>query len=290
MAVSPALLSDADRAGVLHISAPRLPEVGDLTMAQLGSIAADPAHPMRQLVDAECAGRPDPRNPGERIRCPQGARFKCMAYFSEVSACDECRAEYLKLIQEEAQRNHWEANCPEDFRDTSTKHPSFPRDIHKSLADWLAGESLFLYGPSGAGKTRVAILLLKRALLNGYTIGFLWPEEMKDAAKSLDRLKRIHWFGRHDVLLMDDALLTGAQDEKIADFMKDLIDYMMRHKRVFIVTSQIGGDDYMEQANKFGNLTKTDKERIEALLRRLRDKCRVVPFAKPEPAAGEVAF
>ena len=276
--------------GIAHLSATQIPEVGGLNLMQLAYLNRHPEHPQRQMVETTCSGRPDPKNPGERIACPTRARFQCMAYFSEVTACDDCRNAYVAGIQLEANRNYWVEVCPEDIRDTDPKHPDFPRAIYGTLKDWLGGESLFLYGPSGAGKTRVAGLLLKRALLRGLRIGFLFPEELKDAAKGFDRLKRIQSFGRHDVLLLDDALLTGAQDEKIADFLKDLLDYMMRHKRRFIVTSQIGGDDYLEQANKFGNLTKTDKERIEALLRRLREKCRVVPFVAPTPATGEQAF
>ena len=124
------------------------------------------------------------------------------------------------------------------------------------------------------------MLLLKRRLIKGDHVGILWPEEMKDAAKSHERLNKLRQITRYKVLLMDDSLLTGAQDEKIADFLKDVVEMAIRNKRTLIFTSQIGGDDYLSQGNKFSNQTKTDAERIRALLRRIRERCRVVPFVE----------
>lgn len=196
-------------------------------------------------------------------------------------------------------RSFWEAACPKDLRESDTKYPGdpargippFPSAIYKDLrATWTFNESLFLYGPSGSGKTKTAALLLKRALLAGKDIGFFWPEELKDAAQSRDRLKILRSLAARDVLLMDDAVLTGAQDEKVSSFLKDLVDMLMREQHHFIITSQIGGEDYEAQADKFGNLTKADKERIAALWRRIREKCRVVPFVQAKPAAGETMF
>jgi DNA replication protein DnaC len=84
-------------------------------------------------------------------------------------------------------------------------------------------------------------------------------------------------WGKYDVLLLDDPL-QGASDARVTDALKDLIAYRQDWKRPNIITSQIGGDDYKEQSAKFGKETKADKEVIEALLRRMRETCRVVPF------------
>ena len=253
------------------------PEVGNLTICELAYLNEHPEHPMREMVDHDCHGRPSDK-PGERIPCPDKARFKCMAYFSELTVCDKCRADWELEQKMKAAKEYWEHICPEDYRDTRTDHPMFPKGIFSTLAQWDGKESLFFYGPSGSCKTRVAMLLLKRRLIKGDHVGILWPEEMKDAAKSHDRLNKLRQITRYKVLLMDDSLLTGAQDEKIADFLKDVVEMAIRNKRTLIFTSQIGGDDYISQGNKYSNQTKTDAERIRALLRRIRERCRVVPF------------
>jgi len=279
-------MSSPDAKGIRHISEVSTgPEVGNLTIAQLAYLNQHPDHPMNAPVWHDCHGRPSKTENGERIPCPTKERFQCMAYFSEMTVCDGCRSSYEKDMKLDQAKKYWESICPEDYRDTDKKHAGFPAGIYATLKDWNGTESLFLYGPSGSGKTRVGILLLKRRLLQGAHVGCLWPEEMKDAAKSHDRLAKLKYFTRYDVLLMDDSLLTGAQDEKIADFLKDCVELAIRQKRTVIFTSQIGGDDYLAQGDKFDNMTKTDSERIKALLRRIRERCRVVPFATATPTS-----
>ena len=145
--------------------------------------------------------------------------------------------------------------------------------------------------PSRTGKTRLGVWLLKRCLVrNTAHVGILWPEQLKHVKYAHDRLELVEKWGRYDVLLMDDALLTGAQDERITDWLKDLIDYRIRFKRPIVITSQVGSEDYKEQMDKFDNATKADKARVEALLRRVKEICRVVSFAPVAVTAGEEAF
>jgi len=261
------------------------PELGNITISQLAYLFNHPEHPMRQEVEHECNGRPNPAHPDSRIPCATKARFKCMAYFAEVTACDDCRNAAIHDENISKAKTYWESICPLNYRDTDKAHAGFPATIFKTLADFKGGESLFMYGPSRTGKSRCAVLLLKRCLLLNKHVGCLWPEELKHAAHSFnDRLKYLRQYARYDLLLLDDALLTGAQDEKIASFLKDLIDLLMRNKNHFIITSQIGGSDYKEQANKSDKTTKVDHDRIDALLGRIREVCRVIPFVTAQPA------
>jgi len=251
-------------------------DLGQLNVSDLAWYHRNPDCAARQVIPCACSV------------C--GSALTAMRLFSELTACDECRAKAVEDERMNACKTFWEAACPADIRATDTKHTGFPLTVFKSLLPYTGTESLFLYGPSGSGKTRVGAMLLKRALLAGKDIGFIWPEELKDAAQSRDRLKLLRSYAARDVLMMDDAVLTGAQDEKISSFLKDLIDMLMRGQHQFIITSQIGGDDYEEQADKFGNLTKADRERIAALWRRIREKCRVVPFATGVAVSGETPF
>ena len=260
-------------------------EAGELTVHDLAWYHNNPDSASREVIDCACSV------------C--GCALRSMRLFSQITACDPCREKAQEDERMNACKSFWEAACPRDLRATDPEYPGdesrgippFPTAIYLDLrATWTFNESLFLYGPSGSGKTKTAALLLKRALLRGKDIGFFWPEELKDAAQSRDRLKILRSLAARDILLMDDAVLTGAQDEKVSSFLKDLIDMLMREQHHFIITSQIGGEDYNEQADKFGNLTKADKERIAALWRRIKEKCRVVPFAQAKPAAGETTF
>lgn len=273
------------------------PEVGGLTIAQLAHLHRHPEHPMCQKVMQKCNGRPNPANRDTRLPCPYNEESETMAYFSELTACDKCVQAALKSDAHDKAKVYWKSICPDSYLNTAKDYagdpehappiPAFPIGIFNTLADYKGKESLFLYGPSGSAKTRCAMLLMKRCLLANLHVGCLWPEELKHAAHSFqDRLKFLKSYARYDLLLMDDALLTGAQDEKMASFLTDLVDLMMRNKNNFIITSQIGGADYKEQAQKSDKTTRVDLDRIDALLRRIQQSCRVVPFLTATAPAG----
>lgn len=261
-------------------------QVGEIGIHDLAWLHRNPDAAAREVIDCACS------------HC--GAPLKAMRLFSQLTGCDDCREKYLEEERMNACKSRWEEACPRDLRSTDPKFagdparniPAFPAAIYKDLrATWTFNESLFLYGPSGSAKTRTAALLLKRALLAGKDIGFLWPEELKDAAQSrFDRLKLLRGFAARDVLMMDDALMTGAQDEKITDFLRDLLDLLMRNGNHFIITSQVGEADYSQAADKFGKATTADKERIAAVFRRIKERCRVVSFVTATPATGEATF
>lgn len=279
-------------------------DLGDGTISLLSAIHRGQSPEAVEMIEIECHGRPRLNNSGEkltgRIPCPTKDRFKVMRIFSTSTACDGCREAYLEDTRIASCRSFWEAACPADLRATDPNYPGdaakgippFPTALYQNLrSTWKFDESLFLFGPSGSAKTKTGALLMKRALLAGKDIGFLWPEELKDAAQSrFDRLKLLRGFAARDVLMLDDALMTGAQDEKITDFLRDLIDLLIRNGNHFIITSQVGEADYSEAADKFGKATSADKERIAAIFRRIREKCRVVPFAAGSAVTAATQF
>jgi DNA replication protein DnaC len=252
------------------------PMLGELSLNGLAELK-DPTHPANEEIEVEC-----PKG------C--GTRYTVKRFFQSFVCCDACSAKAIRAQQLEAYKTYWHSICPPAFIDTSREHADFPKGPYEQTRGYCGTSSLLLYGASGRGKTRLAMWLLKRCLTKfNQHVGVMWPEQLKHVKHAHDRMELVQKWGRYDVLLMDDALLTGAQDERVTDFLKDLLDLRMRHKRHQIITSQIGSEEYKEQADKFENITKADYKRVDALLRRVKEICTVVPFIAP-PTTGQEPF
>jgi len=267
-----------------HTAVPRLfdltlgADLGDMSFAALAEAHGNPAHEFNRIVPAVCS----------RCKTPLEAPQLTVAI---GVACDDCRA---KAIQDDAMaraKTYWESLCPTSLRDTSTTHDGFPKAQYAATRDYKGTESLLFNGPSRAGKTRLAIVLLKRCLVkHSLHVGILWPEVLKSVKNSREVLEMVRHWSRYQVLLMDDALLSGAADERVTDFLKDLIDARMREGRHHIITTQIDSSEYSDHSNKFGNATKADAARIEALLKRVKETSRVIGFAPVVAQAGQNSF
>lgn len=264
--------------GIMQVSEIGLDDLGGMSMSQLGSLHDNLEHPAARMIEAECSRK-----------C--GTRFQCISFFSEVTVCDVCRKKYEKEERLRQAKTYWEEICPESLRDTDRGHAGFPRAQYATTKDWIGGNSLLLYGDTRTGKTRLGMWLLKRCLVKANLhVGVLWPETLKSMKKTFAPTEELNRWARYDVLLMDDALLAGAMDSRITDWLKDLIDLRMRHKRHCIITSQIGSADYKEQSNKFAEATGADKKLIEALCARVSEICTVIPFTSAKAAIGEDPF
>lgn len=270
------------------------PMMGGISIAGLASLYAKPDHPANAVVEFECS---------------QGCGTKLTGnlFFSALTACDACRAKADKAEKLERAKTYWEAICPPAFRETDKDHAGFPKAQYAATQSWpqvrkignddvipryeITDESLMFFGPSGKGKSRLAMLLLKRCLVRwGLHVAVMWSEQLKAVRGEREVLGWIARWGKPDVLLLDDSILAAASDSRTTDALKDLLDYRVRFKRVNIVTSQIGGDDVKEQLAKFGKDTKADRELVEAMLRRLRQSYRVISFADITPPAGTENF
>jgi DNA replication protein DnaC len=248
-----------------------------VSVSTLASLRHSPESEAMQVIEHPCS-----RGCGTML---QTARF-----FAPLTCCEECKAKADKADKIEKARTYWEAICPKSFRETDKTHADFPKAQYTSTRGWQGGESLFFYGPSGKGKTRLAMWLLKRCLVKHNShVSILWSYDLKAVKNERDMKAWVQKWGKYDVLLMDDPL-QGAADGRVTDALKDLLAYRMDWKRPNIVTSQVGGADAEEQLAKFGKETKADKELLAALLRRLRETCRVVSFAEAKPQDGERPF
>ncbi len=253
------------------------PMLGGISIAGLASLL-DRNHEANKPIKFQCS-----QGCGAELTGPQ--------FFASLTCCDACRSKADKATYLERAKTYWESICPPSFRETDKEHAGFPKAQYAATSTFSGTESLLLYGPPRRGKTRLGMLLLKRCLVRfNLHVGVMWPEQLKATKKGFDPLQQIEKWGRYDVLLMDDALLSGAQDERVVDFLKDLLDYRMRYKRHQIITSQIGATNYKEAAGKFQELKKADEGRIDAMLGRVREIARVISFADTEPKQNEVDF
>lgn len=244
--------------------------LGNNTIGELAAVARDPNHPKRQIVECQCS------------EC--GAPLQAMAFFSQVTACDDCRTKYEREEKLNSFRDYWESICPPSLRATDRTHRDFPKAQFDLLKDWnFSKQSLFFFGPTDKGKTRLAVVLLRRALLRDKKPGILWPEDFKALKFSREPDKAVKKWGSYDVLLLDDALMAAAGNEMLCDILKDIIDYRQRYERPTIITSQIDGTDMKESTEKYKNSTSTETERIEAIMRRIRKSFQIVAFAGATP-------
>jgi len=210
---------------------------------------------------------------------------------SAFVACDECIERHTYKEKMKRYRAFWEATVPERYRETDLNHADFPKAIWEELkATDTAnpGGSYFLFGPTGTGKSRLAVLLLKQALLRDQHIGILWPEKLS-TLKSSWETTTFDKYAAYDVLLFDDTLLAACREAKLVEVLKQLVDVRMRHNRPIIVTSQIG-EAGVVSGKEYGDAKEADIERIGALIRRLREYCKVIPMAKVIPAEGQEIF
>ncbi len=194
-------------------------------------------------------------------------------------ACDPCIARITAEQAIAAKREYWLTRCPKLYLNTDINHREFPREIYKATKDTPLDKSLLFLGPSGTCKTRVAMLRMKAALVAGLQIKFIWPEQIEQF-KGYDSERRLEGLASWGMVLLDDPLLTACREPKLADTLKNIIDILVRHQRPFIVTSQIGEEDFMS-GNTYGDLKASDRERGLAIMRRLKEYCTIVHFKAP---------
>lgn len=266
--------AEIDRVG---FELPRLPKMDVHTLAALIHLPE-----ANEIVTAECNHCKEP--------------IQCRRVVAPFVACDRCIKKASDDAAMERHRKHWERTCPDLYRKTDTTHPEFPKAIWQGIKteyDANPGQSFFFFGPSGSAKTRTAMLLLKRALIRkNVEVAVIWPEKLSNLTQRafdnsetyFDRMAKV------GLLLLDDALLTACREAKLMDALKMLVDARMRAELPTIITSQIGTEEELTQGKEYGEAKGADIERVKALLRRLREKSRVISFAKVVATESEGSF
>jgi len=142
----------------------------------------------------------------------------------------------------------------------------------------LQKSNILLIGPTGAGKTRCAYLLLKRLLDEGRRIvAFDCVRFGHDCARRFRDGSGEDWsdgLAKVDLVFFDD-LGKGRFTERVEAELFAVVERRLANKLPCIVTTNMTGRSLVAKASH---------ERGEPLVRRLRESCRVVVFGRSTDA------
>ena len=167
------------------------------------------------------------------------------------------------------------------------KQPSINRaQIHElaGLSFMDRTDNVIFIGPPGAGKTGLAIGLLRKALVSGYRCRFYNAQDLLDEiyASMADRTtpKLLGLLARYDLLLIDELGYLTLKPEQANAFFK-LMDRRYGRKSIIITTNL----DYPEWYDLFQR-----KSLLDALLDRLRHHCITIRIDGPSLRVSEPPF
>lgn len=176
-------------------------------------------------------------------------------------------------------KSYWESFCPKQFLNTDPNHPDFARvwQLVKRYTD--PNENLILCGASGLCKTRSALYRMKLLLAKHGTLpAVLWADDLDER---LEEKFKNGWKAQYkeaQLLLVDDLFTAGASLERYTKYIKGLLDFRLREGRPTIFTTNLQARDIESDSEKFGNATKADQQRVQAIIRRLRGEFRTIDF------------
>lgn len=124
--------------------------------------------------------------------------------------CDECskneRNKQNEVSRYRMLKQQWNERCPKLYADTLIEKLPLQRQSGKVFRDWHPRQGLNLWGESRTGKTRTAILLLKREHFDGQTWAWYSPQEFTTELESR-QYHRAAWLKKLanvDICAIDD--------------------------------------------------------------------------------------
>lgn len=206
------------------------------------------------------------------------------ALLMERTLCDSCaEAEEREIAQKQKeadQRAHeyrWEKLCPPLYRATDLTHPGLHHGFRDAALGWnpSEGTGLGFLGDSGAGKTRLMLLAMRKGFDFGLSCQFLSHNQFSkiviDAFSSSredksDARKQLDFLARCQLLFIDDLGKAPSTERADAE-LEELIEVRGSNLRPLLWTANGTGEWLMK---RFG------PDRGEPLVRRLADFTKVI--------------
>lgn len=218
---------------------------------------------LESVVDANC----------NQCQTPIG---KVLKTFASAVCCKSCVEQYEHDRRISEIKEWWKNFCPKLYAETDVKHEDFARIWPIVKAHTNYKQNLILCGASGKCKSRAMMHRLKLALIKGHSIDVLWADKLDEAIESRKMSKLRDRLVEPSILGIDDFLTSGSALETVTKFLKGIIDIRLRDGKTTILTTNLGARDIETDSQKFNNATKADRERVQALIRRLRGEFKTV--------------
>ena len=191
--------------------------------------------------------------------------LESLPQFREPSSRIDAEREQRRL---DAMNEAWIKMCPPLYRETDPTKIKSSR--LEAVMDWNPrdGRNLWITGPSGTQKTRMAYLLLHKLMLKGWGVGSI------NAVELAMKLSKPVWDGKdaelqrlskYSVLLIDD-LGKEPNTQSIEQYFYLLIEKRYSNKKVNIITSN--------------NKTRARLDQDSDTYRRLREGARIMEISE----------
>lgn len=207
----------------------------------------------------------------------------------EHPTCPECEAlpeidtsadeERRNRERSEARERLWQTKVPREYRNTElAKLPTRAAELFPRVGNWdfATGKGLTLIGPTGHGKTRLAVRAMKSAFDRGARVEILRCAEVRMelwesfAAAS----KLVARASKPDVLLLDD-LGQGAKSEQIDEVTLAILEARTAEGRPTLTTTQFNDTRLIERFYR--------PETGEAIVRRVGQQFATILNLTPKP-------
>lgn len=167
---------------------------------------------------------------------------------------------------------------PRNFIDGKDKTDceKLPQDAFKKATKWLdknvingnCSQSLYMFGDTGAGKSRIATLMALKALEYGITLNCIrgggFAEKLREYSETNNREGECRWLNN----------LKGREVLIFDDFGRDKLTETMENKLWSIIDARLGNRTTIFLSNFLP--AQLSKEFDESTKRRLRDYCEFI--------------
>jgi len=165
------------------------------------------------------------------------------------------------------------AEIRNSFKNTSREKLPNPEKLDVALRWQYGAKGLLVYGPTGAGKSRIIWEIAKREILNGRQIKNLNAYELTKypsllMAGNAEAVNFSDGLVNCDLLILDDVFKAKAT-ERIEELLFSVIDERGAWERPCLVSLNDTGETLKERLST---------DRGPALIRRLREHCVSLQF------------